>query len=121
MLKALKTQEPARSIKRHSKGKRFFDPSVISSWGSTRNNHFIIHETSKGWCFAMFYRFNKDASFEIIGASYKPFKTKGDCIKAMKKIMDGFGGIFSTDHVFAYDRFLNKISLKIEYDVQKLL
>jgi len=97
------------------------DPVKISARLKLRSNHFIIYPTTRGYCFATFYRSEDKDPFEIVARNHRPYRTKTGCIRVMKKILDGFGTSLFLTGYFAYDHRGNRISLKIEYDVKKLL
>lgn len=100
---------------------KVYDPIKISKELDIKYNHFIIYPSTGGYRFALFYRDEKTDPFEMIGASAKAYKLKSEAVRTMKKIMYGFGDNFMKSYIAAYDPQGNEISLKVQYNIKKLL
>ncbi len=99
-----------------------YDPVSISKWVNHNTDHFIIYPTSSGYHFALFCKIEKTDPFEIIAVSPKTYKLKSEAVRAMKIMLHTLGGSSMSDsYIFAFDHKGEKISLKIQYDVKKLL
>ena len=103
-----------------NKKKQELNPLTIADNLGLSGRFIIMHPKKSGFSYTLFWQRDKADKLEIVGASPKIYKTKGECIKTIKKVTDCFpGGIFHT--IDCYDQHGRKVNIKIEYDVKKLL
>ncbi len=111
--------EKTNALSKHPKR---LTPLAISRALGKTHSYILLHpsQTQDGYhFFTVFWFSDKDNAGESVGKSWRDYKTKKQCITAIKKLSDCFPGI--SKFYSCFDHLGHKVDIEIKYDVKKLL
>ncbi|MGN6297937.1 MAG: hypothetical protein ACTHM7_14215 [Ginsengibacter sp.] len=100
--------------------KQKLNPSTIAKNLGMDGRFIIMYPENSGYSYKIFWQRDKADKLEIVGSSAKIYKTKGECIKIIKKLTDCFPSGFGSG-IRCYDHKGNGVDIEIKYDIKKLL
>lgn len=93
--------------------------SIIRELG-IEDRHVLIHPAKHGYGYTVFW--GEKGALEIIASSPRSYRTKQECVRAIKKLSDfWFTSSLIVNYVKAYDHKGKRIDIEIKYDVKRLL
>lgn len=116
-----KTTSKRLSLKqiKEDRKKLDYNPVGISKFLKKNYSHVILHKEKNRFSFTVFWWNDDNMPCEPVARAIKSYKTKQECIKAIKKLGDASPKI---SRGFAcYDYNLDSVDCEIKYDVKRLL